>query len=198
MTKKKQKWSKQETPLQKRNANPPEGIIYIPEFLHLHEQRPFTKQLETLDYKQDYFRGRQLKREYKQFGYAYVSTGRKLTPAPPMPPFVATIVAKGRAKCPHGAQFNQCIITKYPKGAGIGWHTDAPSFGDCIMAISLGAVAKVKFRVIGSERSCYELEATPGSLYVMQGKTRWNYQHCVAPMKSTRYSLTFRWVGDVE
>ena len=143
------------------------------------------------------FRGQRLKRCYAQFGYAYVSTGRKLGFAAPMPEFLAGIIEKGILYCPESTRFNQCIVTLYPRGAGIGWHTDAQRFGECVMAISLSAEGRLQFRPTDSKPT-YELKVAPGSLYVMRGPARWHYQHQVVPVKAVRYSLTFRYVSEAE
>ena len=133
----------------------PEGFLYVPEFLSGQEQQALLRRLRGLDYFHDSFRGRRLKRGYAQFGHAYVSTGRTLRSAPPLPDFLAGLIAKARPHCPPGTGFNQCIVTRYPEGSGIGWHTDAPRFGECIMAISLGAEAQLQLRPNGSEDPTY-------------------------------------------
>ena len=173
---------------------PPEGFRYFADFLTSEEQAVLLRQLQELTYKHDSFRGTRLKRAYAQFGYANVSTGRKLTPAAPLPEFLTALIAKAAPHYPDGTAFNQCIITRYPEGAGIGWHTDAPRFGEVIMAVSLGDVARLQFRRNGTEQVCCEVRVVPGSLYVMHGAARWDYQHQVVPVASVRYSLTFRHV----
>jgi alkylated DNA repair dioxygenase AlkB len=174
----------------------PEGFAYVPDFLGGEEQAALLRQLRKLSYEHDTFRGTRLRRGYAQFGYAYVSTGRKLTPAPPLPEFLTALVAKASPHYPEGTEFNQCIITRYPEGAGIGWHTDAPRFGECVMAVSLGGEARLQLRPNGVEEVRCEVWAAPGSLYVMRGPARWQYQHQVVPVESVRYSLTFRQVAD--
>jgi alkylated DNA repair dioxygenase AlkB len=176
----------------------PEGFSYVPGFLSPEEQLGLLRQLRALDYKHDTFRGQRLRRAYAQFGYAYVSTGRRLTPAAPLPDFLTALIDKGRSYYPEGSRFNQCIVTHYPEGAGIGWHTDAPRFGECIMAVSLGAEARLQFRPKGSEEVSCEVLAAPGSLYVMRGPTRWQYQHQVVAVEAERYSLTFRHMAESE
>src|SRR5437867_2620438 len=173
----------------------PEGFSYVPGFLSAEEQHTLLQRLEQLDYEHDYFRGQRLKRGYAQFGYAYVSTGRTLNPAGPLPQFLAALIEKALPHCPEGARFNQCIVTHYPEGAGIGWHTDAPRFGECVMGVSLGAAGRFQFRRNGSEEVCYEFRVASGSLYLMRGPARWDYQHQVVPVKAVRYSLTFRYVA---
>jgi DNA oxidative demethylase len=174
----------------------PEGFLYIPHFLSLKEQATLLSELQSLIYKHDVFRGKQLKRGYTQFGYSYVSTGRKLEVAPMIPAFLQRLIKKASPYYPKDITFTQCIITHYPSGAGIGWHTDAPLFGDYVIGVSLAGAARLQFRPNGSKELTYELEAIPGSLYLMQGLVRWNYQHQIVPVKVERYSLTFRHVTE--
>jgi alkylated DNA repair dioxygenase AlkB len=172
----------------------PDGCSYVPEFLTANEQQILLHELATLSFAHDSFRGQQLKRSYAQFGYAYASTGRKVKPAAPFPHFLTALTEKTAPYTPEPALFNQCIITHYPKTAGIGWHTDADRFGECIIAVSLGGSARLQFRPNGSTEVAAELILTPGSLYVMTGPARWEYEHQVKPVKTDRYSLTFRHV----
>jgi hypothetical protein len=37
------------------------------------------------------------------------------------------------------------LVTRYPPGAGIGWHRDAPQFGD-VSGVSLQATCRMRFR----------------------------------------------------
>jgi alkylated DNA repair dioxygenase AlkB len=177
-------------------GTPPEGFSYVPDFLSRSEQRSLLRRLSELPFEHDTFRGTRLKRSYAQFGYAYVSNGRKLTPAAPLPDYLEALIAKGLPHCPEGARFNQCIVSHYPPGSGIGWHTDAPRFGECVMAVSLGEEAQLQFRPNGSEEASCTVRTAPGSLYVMHGPARWEYQHQVVPVEAARYSLTFRYVPE--
>ncbi len=174
---------------------PPEGFTYLPEFLAPDEQAGLLRALTALDYHHDTFRGRPLNRGYAQFGHAYVSTGRRLELAPPIPDVLLALAGRVAAHCPLGTAFDQCIVTHYPVSAGIGWHPDAPCFGDCIAAVSLGQTARLQFRQSGATKSCYEVHAAPGSLYVMCGPARWEFQHQVMAVRAERYSVTFRRVA---
>jgi len=171
-----------------------EGLIYIDDFLEENEQALLQEHLNRLSYYHDNFRGRQLKRGYAQFGFRYASTGRKLEPAAPFPIFLTDLIESARPFCFCDEPVNQCIVARYPNGAGIGWHTDASSFGNCIAGISIGGAAKLQFRRNGAERAEGELILRPGSLYSMRGPARWDYQHRIAAVKSDRYSLTLRHV----
>ena len=174
----------------------PKGFLYIPDFLSLNEQGSLLHELRSLVYKHDVFRGQKLKRGYAQFGYSYVSTGRKLEVASAIPAFLQTLIIKASPYYPNDIMFTQCIVTHYPPGAGIGWHTDAPQFGEYIIAVSLAGEARLQFSPNSSKEVTYELKVSPGSLYLMQGLVRWNYQHQIVPVKVERYSLTFRYLTE--
>ncbi len=176
----------------------PQGFLYVADFLSSEEQAGLLRELQALEFQHDRFRGQRLKRGYAQFGYAYVSTGRKLETTTAMPVFLKAVIEKARPFCPGEPEFNQCIVTHYPEGSGIGWHTDAPRFGECVVGVSLGAEARLQFRRNGTEEASYEVRAKPGSLYLMRGAVRWDYQHQVVPVKTERFSLTFRYVPEGE
>lgn len=174
----------------------PEGFIYVAEFLSEEEQASLLHELRTMSYQHDTFRGQRLKRSYAQFGYAYVSTGRKLEATAPMPECLQAVIRKAQAHCPDDVVFNQCIVTHYSPGAGIGWHTDAPRFGEWIVGVSLGSEAQLQLRPNGAEEASCEVRAAPGSMYLLHGPARWEYQHQVVPVRTERYSLTFRHVTE--
>jgi len=133
-----------------------------------------------------------LKRSYAQFGHSYVSTGQRLTAATPFPSFLVKLGQKVTPYISDGTTFEQCIITNYPSGAGIGWHTDADKFGDCIIGISLGGTARMQFRLNTAKNIVFEQIIAPGSIYVMCAAARWDHQHQIVPQKTERYSLTLR------
>src|SRR5439155_16359089 len=108
-------------------GTPPDGLVYFPEFLIDADQQTLVGQVRDLPFIHDRFRGQPLKRAYAQFGYSYGSSGRRVTPAPPLPAFLAALAESALPHCPAGTRFNQCIVTHYPEGAGIGWHPDAPA-----------------------------------------------------------------------
>jgi alkylated DNA repair protein (DNA oxidative demethylase) len=174
----------------------PRGLSYIAEFLSPDEQGSLLQEIRELHFTHDRFRGQQLKRRYAQFGYAYVSIGRKLLPAAPFPVFLTALIEKASPHTRVGTLFNQCIVTHYPKTAGIGWHQDADRFSGCIIAVSLAGTARLQFRPKGNLGPTNELLVFPGSLYIMTGSTRWAYEHRVIAVKSDRYSLTFRHVAE--
>jgi len=87
----------------------------------------------------------------------------------------------------------QILVSRYPSGAGIGWHRDAPMFGSRIAGVSLLAPCRMRFqRTVGGVRSVAALELAPRSAYLLSGKARWSWQHSIPATKALRYSVTFR------
>ena len=176
----------------------PIGFHYVPDVLSPEEHDILVAWLAGLPYEHDVFRGQRLKRSYAQFGYAYVAIGQRLQPAPPFPDYLVELLGRALAalpEAPGAVTFEQCIVTHYGEGAGIGWHMDAPSFGDYIVGVSAGGDGRFQFRPKGLEGPpTYEAVVTAGSVYAMSGPARWEWQHRVVPVKAVRYSLTFRQV----
>ena len=170
----------------------PEGLLYKADFLSHPEQISLLHELRALPYEHDMFRGKLMKRRWAQFGYNYVSIGQKLTPAPPIPPFLQRVIEKASPYYPPAIEFSQLIVTHYPPEAGINWHSDAKCFGDVILGVSLASEARFQFRPKGETKASFEVTVVPGSLYVMQGVARWQYEHRLVPVKVERYSLTIR------
>lgn len=88
----------------------------------------------------------------------------------------------------------QLLVTRYPPGAGIGWHRDAPQFGD-VSGISLLSGCRMRFRR-GRPRTweAAELTLEPRSAYVLSGPARTRWQHNIPPVTEERWSTTFRTV----
>jgi len=77
----------------------------------------------------------------------------------------------------------------------INWHRDAPPF-DLIAGVSLLTDATFRLRPYDKEKqgrgSVISFTAERRSLYVMQGPSRSEWQHSIAPVKAVRYSITLR------
>ena len=172
------------------------GFIYLSSFLDQEEQNHLLRQVESFTYVHDRFRGRTLKRAYAQFGFTYVPGRRQPLLAQPLPDILCAAMAKGLPHCSPETQFNQCIVTRYPADAGIGWHIDAPYFGDCIMAVSLAGAAALQMKHCHARQLVCEVQVEPGSLYILSGPARRDWQHRIVPVSAERYSLTFRLVSN--
>lgn len=166
----------------------PDGFVYVPGFLTPSAHDELLDRVRCLRFEHDVFRGRRLMRSWAQFGFRYFSTGRRPLEAPPLPPFLARLVKTGGTLCPNYLEpFNQCIVTHYQTGAGIGWHTDAPRFGDVIMGISLGGPRRFQLRDGRSGGACCEIVLARGSLHVLHGRARSNCQHRIVPVTQDRW-----------
>ncbi len=86
----------------------------------------------------------------------------------------------------------QALLTRYDPGAGIGWHRDRPVF-EHVVGISLGAPATMRFRrrrPDGFDRA--KVLLPPRSIYHLAGEVRHDWEHSIAEMGVTRWSVTFR------
>jgi alkylated DNA repair dioxygenase AlkB len=86
----------------------------------------------------------------------------------------------------------EALVQRYPEGATIGWHRDAPAFG-LVVGVSLASSARMRFRR-GSKGNwtLWELELPSRSAYVLSGEVRNRWQHSLPPTRELRYSITFR------
>ena len=86
----------------------------------------------------------------------------------------------------------QALLIRYNPGAGIGWHRDRPVF-EHVVGISLGVPATMRFRQrreAGFSRASAPL--APRSVYQLSGEARHRWEHSIAEMETTRWSITFR------
>ena len=138
--------------------------------------------------------GRTAKRTVRHFGYDYDYEAWKVRPAEPLPSGLASL----RERCAEVAglepdELAQTLVSRYPPGAGIGWHRDAPMFGPKVVGVSLLSPCRMRFqRRRADVRFLYELGLAPRSIYVLAGKARSAWQHSIPATKGLRYSITFR------
>jgi DNA oxidative demethylase len=175
----------------------PEGLVYHEEFMTVEEERTLIDLLDVLDFQPVVMRGRTARRSVRHFGLEYSYQRKELLPTDPLPEPMLWL----RDRCAQlmgreAEDLVQVLVGRYPPGAGIGWHHDAPIFGSEIVGVSLLARCRLRFqRRSGSERSVAELELEPRSAYVMSGSARWSWQHSIPATKALRYSITFRTLG---
>jgi alkylated DNA repair dioxygenase AlkB len=133
------------------------------------------------------------KRLTAYYGWSYDFDAASLTPADPIPEWLLPLRAKAaRFAGLQPDEFAQALVIRYDPGAGIGWHRDRPVF-EHVVGISLGAQATMRFRRRrpgGFERTKALL--APRSIYHLTGEARHQWEHSIAPMEATRWSVTFR------
>ena len=70
-----------------------------------------------------------------------------------------------------------------------------PDFED-VVGVSLLNEAVMRFRPYPprepKKAGVIKVVVEPRSVYLLRGAARWAWQHCVAPTRSLRYSITFR------
>ena len=173
----------------------PQGLDFRPDFVDEDEERRLLELVDQLDFREITMRGQTARRTVRHFGYDYdYESYGTLLPAEPLPDGLVWL----RDRCAELAQLSpselaQTLVSRYPPGAPIGWHRDAPMFGAKVVGVSLLAACRMRFqRQAGGVRRVYELELPPRSAYVLAGPARTAWQHSIPPVKSLRYSITFR------
>src|SRR3712207_1591174 len=83
-------------------------------------------------------RGQVAKRTVRPYGVDYECETGDLVRGDPLPDDLGWV----RGRCAalierEPADLVQILISRYPEGAGIGWHRDAPMFGSKIAGVSL-------------------------------------------------------------
>jgi alkylated DNA repair dioxygenase AlkB len=172
----------------------PEGLHYQDDFLTEDEERQVLDVLEALDFRTLSMRGQVAKRTVRHFGLDYAYETGEVVEGDPLPAELEWVRERIAALIERDPEdLVQILVSRYPDGAGIGWHRDAPMFGSKIAGVSLLAPCRMRFqRTIKGERETAAVELQPRSAYVLSGKARWSWQHSIPAMKELRYSITFR------
>src|SRR5579884_1850242 len=138
----------------------PAGLVFEPELLSVGEERALLAVIERLDFDEIRMHGVVAKRRARHFGVDYDYERRGLVEgAEPIPDWLLS----GRARAAALANVEpdelvEALVQRYPEGAQIGWHRDAPMFGT-VVGVSLGSSARMRFRRDkGGARRVFELE----------------------------------------
>lgn len=171
----------------------PEGLRYIPALLDVDEECNLLERLTTLVYGEVRMRGQVARRVVRHYGVGYAFESATVTPAEPIPTWLSGVHVKcaGLLGVPVGALV-EALVTQYPPGATIGWHRDAPAFGE-VVGVSLASPCALRFqRGAGKQRRVFEQRLEPRSAYVLTGPVRTRWQHSIPAVAAARYSITFR------
>lgn len=176
-----------------REVGAPPGLRYWPDAFDAAHEAALVARLESLDFEEVRMRGAVARRRVLHFGlrYAYESGG--VAPGDPLPDWLGPLRARaGELAGVAPEALGEVLVTRYPPGAGIGWHRDAPAF-EIVVGFSLLAPCTLRLRrERDGERVEHRLALAPRSAYVLAGAARWQWQHHVPPVGETRYSITFR------
>jgi alkylated DNA repair dioxygenase AlkB len=174
----------------------PEGFQYFPDFISEEEEQLLLRSAKETKVHSMIFHGYTANRKVASFGFDYSFTNRKLTRGNEIPAEFDLIINKVAEELSlHPADFAELLVTEYPPASVINWHRDAPPF-DIIAGISL--LSDCIFRLRPQEKAkqtrnnVISFPVKRRSLYVMKGPSRSEWQHSIAPVKETRYSITLR------
>ena len=173
----------------------PEGLDYRSDFVSEEEERALLATIDAIEFREFAMRGQTARRTVRHYGYDYdYENYGRVVPSEPLPDSLVWL----RDRCAELAglpseELVQALVSRYPPGAPIGWHRDAPMFGSKVVGVSLASASRMRFqRTVGGIRHVYELELPPRSAYVLSEKARTAWQHSIPPVKELRYSITFR------
>lgn len=194
--------ARQPTLFSSEDERPP-GLEYRADVISEDEERALVRDIEPLEFSRVEMRGVVARRRTAHFGMTYGFERRTSEAGTPIPAFLLPLrerVAEWAGI--HPGDLVEALVTEYPAGASIGWHRDAPMFGDVIAGISLLSACRMKFRpyvspakvreLDGPRRTTHELELPPRSGYLITGTARREFEHSIPHTSALRYSITFR------
>jgi alkylated DNA repair protein (DNA oxidative demethylase) len=171
----------------------PQGLVYRRELITPAEEAELVAELDTLRFDPIVLHGRAARRTGRHYGLDYDYESRTPKPGEPVPDWL--LPARARAAELAGQEPEELVeilVQRYPPGATIGWHRDAPAF-DTVVGISLLGWSRLRFqRGKRENRRVWEVQLEPRSGYVLTGEARRSWEHSIPPTKELRYSITFR------
>lgn len=172
----------------------PEGLAVREGLVTLEEEADLCRHIDAAGLEPFRFQGWLGKRMTASFGSAYDYARGAVLPAPPVPDWLLPLRARMAAWAGLEPEaLGQALVIRYDPGAGIGWHRDRPQYGT-VLGLSLGAAETMRLRRRrtdgGFER--FSLPLVPREAYRLDGPARWEWEHSIAPVESSRWSITFR------
>lgn len=198
----------------------PSGLHYEQDFLSHAEETQLIEQLASIEFAPFMLRGYPSKRQVASYGMALDFRGGTSWPQRPPPDYLQPCIHRVASRLGiQPAELAHVLVTVYPPGAIINWHRDAAQF-EVICGVSLGSAATLRLRPCsqplgeggygrrGQTRGAADPAArqerpsprgqaisiglAPRSLYFMRGESRTDWEHSIAPLAATRYSITLR------
>jgi alkylated DNA repair dioxygenase AlkB len=171
-----------------------EGFRYQRELISAGEEQAVLAHLRELAFRPFEFHGYFGKRRTISFGWQYEFSGSgKLRKADDIPDFLLPLRALAASFAGLEPEaFQHALVIEYGPGAGIGWHSDKPVFGE-VVGISLLAPCVLRFRrKVGARWERANVTAESRSAYLLTGPARSEWQHSILRVDELRYSITFR------
>ena len=175
----------------------PAGLLHAPVIATPEEEGALLEHLARLELSGIRMRGQVARRRTAHFGWLYGYETGRVEPGPPLPGFLQSLRERAAALADVApAELTEALVTEYPAGAGIGWHRDAPAFG-VVIGVSLLGACRLRFRRNrGETRLTWAMDLAPRAAYVLTGAARWQWQHSIPPVRTPRWSVTFRTLRD--
>ena len=174
-------------------APPLPGLSTVAHLVTDAEERTLTAAIDAAGLEPFRFQGWTGKRLTISYGWSYDFDSGLLLPGDPLPDWLLPF--RDRAARFAGlpaAELVQALLIRYDPSAGIGWHRDRPAFGH-VVGLSLGAPAVMRFRRRhGTKFRRMNVPLEPRGAYHLSGEARHEWEHSIAEMESTRWSVTFR------
>lgn len=174
----------------------PGGFSYFPDFITVEEEAFLIEKISAIPLKPFVFHGFSALRKTASYGFDYSFSSGKLSESQPIPSAFQPIIARVAAvlQVPSSG-IAELLLTEYPPGSVINWHRDAPPFG-VIAGISLQSDCTFRLRPndpkMQGRKAIVSFTAKRRSLYIIAGESRSEWQHSIAPVTHTRYSITLR------
>ena len=174
-------------------AEEPEGLRLRADVISRAEETALLERFDSLEWDAIVIRGQAARRTARHFGLGYDYESRTPQPGDPIPDWIEPPRRAAAALAGvEPEQLVEVLVQRYPPGATIGWHRDAPAFG-IVVGISLAGAVRLRFQRGRQERRrTWEVALEPRSGYVLAGPARWSWEHSIPAAKELRYSITFR------
>ena len=171
----------------------PEGLVLRPQLLTVAEEADLLARLDDLRFDPIVMHGQAARRTARHYGLGYDYESRSPQPGEPVPDWLLPVRERAAELAGEDPEeLVEVLVQRYPPGATIGWHRDAPAFGT-VIGVSLGGSCRLRFqRGTGDRRRVWEIALEPRSGYVLAGAARRSWQHSIPPTKELRHSITFR------
>jgi alkylated DNA repair dioxygenase AlkB len=169
------------------------GLSQTEDIVTPDEERALTGAIDAAQLWPFRFHGWLGKRLTASYGWRYDFDTGGFGPTDALPDWLLPVRAKAaRFSGLEPEALVQALVLRYDPGAGIGWHRDRPVF-EHVLGISLSAPVVMRFRRRrpgGFDRVSALLP--PRSIYHLTGEARHQWEHSIAGMAMTRWSITFR------
>lgn len=161
------------------------GLTYITDYINLDEQNALIGIIDQQEW------STKLKRRVQHYGYRYDYKNGSLASSQylgALPDWAKNIASRLYDDGLTTKLFDQVIVNEYEPGQGITNHLDCiPCFGNTIISLSLGSSCVMDFTHCKTKDKV-ALLLYPGSLVIMQGAARYDWQHGIAARKKDNYN----------